>query len=397
MYPLLDLPGVPARTRVVVAMSGGVDSSVVAGLLKGAGYDVVGVTLQLYDHGEATHRKGACCAGQDIQDARRVAETLGIPHYVLDYEERFRRSVIDPFAESYIAGETPVPCVSCNQTVKFADLLETARQLGAEALATGHYVRSDKIGNRRGLFRPVDLERDQSYFLFATTPAQLDFLRFPLGGMTKAETRAVARDLGLAIADKSDSQDICFVPSGRYADVIQKLKPEAGGAGDIVHIDGRVLGRHDGIIHYTVGQRRGIGVAFGEPLYVVKLDPAGRRVIVGPRAALTTRRLHLRGVNWLGDGTLDTIGGAGLEIFARARSTRPPLPARLLAAGGGIVVDLAAGEAGVAPGQACVFYDGDGAGTRVLGGGWIERTERDGESEVALRRTAVAEAVVAAE
>ena len=397
MYPLLDLPGVPARTRVVVAMSGGVDSSVVAGLLKGAGYDVVGVTLQLYDHGEATHRKGACCAGQDIQDARRVAETLGIPHYVLDYEERFRRSVIDPFAESYIAGETPVPCVSCNQTVKFADLLETARQLGAEALATGHYVRSDKVGNRRGLFRPVDLDRDQSYFLFATTPAQLDFIRFPLGGMTKAETRAAARDLGLAIADKSDSQDICFVPSGRYADVIQKLKPEAGGAGDIVHIDGRVLGRHDGIIHYTVGQRRGIGVAFGEPLYVVKLDPAGRRVIVGPRAALTTRRLHLRGVNWLGDGTLDTIGGAGLEIFARVRSTRPPLPARLLAAGGGIVVDLAAGEAGVAPGQACVFYDGDGAGARVLGGGWIERTERAGESDVLARKPVSAEAVVAAE
>jgi len=392
----LDLPGSPDRTRVVVAMSGGVDSSVVAGLLKGSGYDVVGITLQLYDHGEATHRKGACCAGQDIHDARRVAETLGIPHYVLDYEERFREAVIDRFADSYSAGETPVPCVACNQTVKFADLLETARRLGADALATGHYVRTEQRGERRALYRPVDLDRDQSYFLFATTQEQLDFLRFPLGAMTKAETREAARALGLPVADKSDSQDICFVPNGRYADVIRKLKPGAAEAGDIVHIDGRVLGRHEGIINFTIGQRRGIGVALGEPLYVVHLDPEGRRVIVGPRKALATRRLHLRDVNWLGDAPLGVLPAEGVDIHARVRSTRPPLPARLIVHGGQVRVDLAGREAGVAPGQACVFYDDDGEGARVLGGGWIERSEHDAEAELALRKLVDREQVVAA-
>ncbi|SDB55155.1 tRNA 2-thiouridine(34) synthase MnmA [Bauldia litoralis] len=392
----LDLPGSPDRTRVVVAMSGGVDSSVVAGLLKESGYDVVGVTLQLYDHGEATHRKGACCAGQDIHDARRVAETLGIPHYVLDYEERFREAVIDPFAASYAAGETPVPCISCNQTVKFADLLGTAERLGADALATGHYVRSEQHGNRRALFRPVDLDRDQSYFLFATTPAQLDFLRFPLGGMTKAETRAAARAFNLPIAEKSDSQDICFVPSGGYADVIRKLNPGAAEPGHIVHIDGRVLGRHDGIINFTVGQRRGIGIALGQPLYVVHLDPEGRRVIVGPREALLTGRLHLRGVNWLGDMPLAEVPAGGIDILARVRSTRPPMPARLMVKDGKVVVDLAVGEAGVAPGQACVFYDGDGDGARVLGGGWIERSEHNAEAEIALGKLVSRDSAVAA-
>jgi tRNA-specific 2-thiouridylase len=396
MLPDLDLTGDRKSTRVVVAMSGGVDSSVVAGLLSRAGYDVVGVTLQLYDHGEATHRKGACCAGQDVQDARRVAETLGIPHYVLDYESRFRETVIEDFASSYIAGETPVPCVACNQTVKFSDLLGTAKQLGAQALATGHYVMSKAAGNHRALFRPVDVERDQSYFLFATTQDQMDFVRFPLGTMTKAEVRAAAREFGLAVADKHDSQDICFVPNGKYTDVIERLRPDAASAGDIVHIDGRVLGRHNGIIHYTIGQRRGIGVAVGEPLYVVHLDPAGKRVIVGPREALATRRLHLRGVNWLGEGTLAEVPAVGIDVHARVRSTRAPLPARLLNVDGHIAVDLGDGESGVAPGQACVLYDGDGPGARVLGGGFIEKAEHARDAESALRRLMSTPAVAAA-
>lgn len=384
----LDLSSRPEDTRVVVAMSGGVDSSVVAGLLKREGYDVVGVTLQLYDQGAANHRAGSCCAGRDIDDARRVCETLGVPHYVLDYEERFRKAVIDPFAESYVAGQTPIPCVSCNQTVKFADLLETARDLGADALATGHYIRSRPNGAHRALFRPVDSDRDQSYFLFATTQEQIDYLRFPLGGMAKSEVRAIAAELGLAVADKQDSQDICFVPQGRYSDIIAKLKPTAALGGDIVHIDGRVLGRHEGILHYTVGQRRGIGVASGEALYVVHLDAANARLIVGPREALETRRVYLRDLNWLGDADLSTIGPAGVEVFAKVRSTRPPRPATLHRQDGSTFVELADGESGVAPGQACVLYDDDGNAARVLGGGFIERSERGAEAEAMLSRLA---------
>lgn len=395
MLNSLDLPGRPADTRIVVAMSGGVDSSVVAGLLARQGYDVVGMTLQLYDHGAATHRKGACCAGQDIHDARRVADKLGIPHYVLDYEARFREAVIDPFAQAYLAGETPIPCVACNQTVKFADLLATARELGAAALATGHYVRSalaDPATGRRALYRAVDPNRDQSWFLFATTQAQLDFLRFPLGGVEKDRTREIAAELGLEIAAKPDSQDICFVPQGKYADIIAKLNPAAGKAGEIVHLDGRVLGRHDGIMHFTVGQRRGIGVATGAVLYVVHLDGANNRVVVGPREALETVRVWLRDVNWLGDMPLEAIGSDGLDIHAKLRSARPPAPARLHATKQGVYVDLAEGEAGVAPGQACVFYGDGSADTRVLGGGFIARPVRAAEAETALARLAGATA-----
>jgi tRNA-specific 2-thiouridylase len=370
----LDIEGRPQETRVVVAMSGGVDSSVTAALLAAEGYDVVGVTLQLYDHGAATHRKGACCAGQDIHDARAVAERIGIPHYVLDYESRFKEAVIDRFAESYVSGETPVPCIDCNQSIKFRDLLTTARDLGAKVLATGHYVASRALpGGGRALYRARDAERDQSYFLFATTPAQLDLLRFPLGEMTKPETREHARRFGLAIADKQDSQDICFVPSGHYSDVIERLKPGAAEAGEIVDLDGRVLGTHSGIIHFTVGQRRGLGIASGAPLYVVRLEAAARRVVVGPREALRTTRMRLRDVNWLGHGSLDEVlADERLDLFVKVRSTRAPRPAWLRHSAGGVEIELVDGEDGVSPGQACVFYDAGDGQARVLGGGFIK-------------------------
>ncbi len=363
----------PRDTRVLVAMSGGVDSSVVAAMLAEEGYDVVGVTLQLYDHGAALAKKGACCAGRDIHDARRVAETMGFPHYVLDYENRFRESVIDEFADAYLAGATPVPCIRCNERVKFRDLLETARDLDADCMATGHYIRRIVGPGGPELHRAADPARDQSYFLFSTTPEQLDYLRFPLGGLgSKAETRALAARYGLPVADKPDSQDICFVPQGNYAAVIEKLRPGAAEPGEIVHLDGRVLGTHEGVIRYTVGQRRGLGIGGGEPLFVVRLDADRRQVVVGPREALARREVPVAEVNWLGDAPFEAAPDDGWEVAVRVRSTRPPKPARVRPLGPGrAVVELLGAEEGVAPGQACVFYAPEGS--RVLGGGWITR------------------------
>ncbi len=368
----LGLPKAPADTRVVVAMSGGVDSSVVAAMLAEEGYDVVGVTLQLYDHGAALAKKGACCAGRDIHDARRVAETMGYPHYVLDYENVFREAVIDEFADSYLAGATPVPCIRCNERVKFKDLLATAKDLDADCMATGHYIQRKMGAVGPELHRAADPARDQSYFLFSTTAEQLAFLRFPLGHLhSKAETRALAARFGLPVADKPDSQDICFVPDGNYARLIEKLRPGAADPGEIVDLDGRVLGTHAGVIHYTVGQRRGLGIGgTGDPLYVVRLDPASRRVVVGPKAALATRTVPVREVNWLGDAPL--MSAAEWPVEVRVRSTRAPKPAILRPVSATAAqVDLLDPEEGVSPGQACVFYEG--GSSRVLGGGWIWR------------------------
>ena len=369
----LGLPKRPQDTRVVVAMSGGVDSSVTAAVLREEGYDVVGITLQLYDHGLALQKPGACCAGQDIYDARQVADRIGIPHYVLDYEGRFSQDVIDDFADSYLRGETPIPCVRCNQRVKFRDLLNTARDLGADALATGHYVR--RIAGPQGaeLHRAVDPAKDQSYFLFATTREQLEFLRFPLGGLTKPETRALAERHGLEVAAKPDSQDICFVPNGNYAEVVAKLRPGSVEPGDIVHVDGRVLGRHKGVVHYTVGQRKGLGIGGirgqeEEALYVVRLEPARRRVVVGPRRDLARSLVMVRDVNWLGP---DLADGTGIEVSVKLRSAQPAASAIWRAGPDGSArVELQEPQHGIAPGQACVVYQGD----RVLGGGWISGT-----------------------
>jgi tRNA-specific 2-thiouridylase len=365
----LGIDKAPRDTRIVVAMSGGVDSSATAALLVEQGYEVVGVTLQLYDHGMAVGKKGACCAGQDIYDAHQVAEKIGIPHYVLDYESKFSQDVMDDFADSYLRGETPIPCVRCNQRVKFRDMLKMAKDLGAEALATGHYVRRVMGANGAELHRAADANRDQSYFLFATTQEQLDYLRFPLGDMaSKAETRALAERFGLQVADKPDSQDICFVPNGDYASIVAKLRPGAIEAGDIVDLRGNIVGKHEGVIHYTIGQRRGlnIGARVGEnndPLYVVRINAALHQVIVGPKEALAQADVSLRELNWLGGA----VPAEGQEVSVKLRSAQPPLKGRFFKNGTSGRVTLAEPALGVAPGQAGVIYEGD----RVLGGGWI--------------------------
>lgn len=366
----LNIGPVSARAsqRIVVAMSGGVDSSVAAALVKRAGYDTVGVTLQLYDHGEAISRKGACCAGQDIHDARTVAAGLDIPHYVLDYESRFRESVMDEFVDSYLAGNTPIPCIRCNETVKFRDLLGMAKELGAEAMVTGHYIATRRGADGWEMHRPVDLARDQSYFLFSTTQEQLDFLRFPLAELTKDEIRDFAGQLGLVVAEKPDSQDICFVPNGDYAGVIKRLRPDCSLPGEILHMDGSVLGQHQGVLHYTVGQRRGLGVAVGDPLYVVSIDADARQVIVGPREALARQKILLSEVNWLGGDA-----SQALDVRVRIRSTSEPAAAQIKLTGAHQAeIHLATAEEGVSPGQACVFYAADEE--RLLGGGWIAST-----------------------
>lgn len=370
MVNSLGIDKKPADTRVVVAMSGGVDSSAVAALLAEQGYEVIGITLQLYDHSAMVNKKGACCAGQDIHDARRVAETLGIPHYVLNYESRFKESVMDDFVDTYLAGETPIPCIKCNQSVKFRDLLATARELGADAMATGHYVQRREENGAVQMYRAADPARDQSYFLFTTTREQLDFLRFPLGHLrSKEETRQLAARFGLTVADKPDSQDICFVPSGGYASVIEKLRPGALEPGEVVHVDGTVMGRHDGIINYTVGQRRGLkngnwDISKGEPLYVIRLDAEKKQVIIGPKEALLKQDFIIRGANWLDEKAL----AAGGEMLVKLRSAHPGSAATIEPLDGNKArVILHEPQGAVSPGQACVAYRGD----RLIGGGWI--------------------------
>ena len=364
-------------TRVVVAMSGGVDSSVCAALLASEGYDIIGVTLQLYDHGEAVKKAKACCAGQDIYDAKRVAEMMNFPHYVLDYEDNFREKVIENFADTYLAGSTPIPCVRCNQTVKFHDLLAVAKDLGADCMATGHYINRVMGPEGAELHRAHDHGKDQSYFLFATTREQLDYLRFPLGGFSKSETRTLAVKYGLNVASKPDSQDICFVPTGKYTDVIEKIRPSAVTHGEIVHLNGKVLGKHRGIMYYTIGQRRGLGLPAGsglEPLFVIKIDQVMNQIIVGPREALRRKKLWLEDINWLGDGEYNqNLDGYKLKV--KVRSTRSPVNATFLLLDDELIVELDEADEGLSPGQACVFYSSENFAKRTLGGGWIVKTE----------------------
>lgn len=371
----LDINKKPQDTRVVVAMSGGVDSSVVAALLNQEGYDVVGITLQLYDNGELSNKSGTCCAGQDINDARIVCEKLNIPHYVLNYEKRFYNDVINPFINDYISGNTPVPCIACNQTVKFKDLLEVAKKLGADALATGHYLKNIKNGKHRALYRAKDASKDQSYFLFATTQEQVDYLRFPLGDLPKTEVRKIAENLELRVAQKPDSQDICFVANGSYKQLI-KTKVQNQQEGDIIHINGTILGKHNGIYNYTIGQRKGLNIAYNEPLYVIMINAISSQIIVGPKEALLTQSVILRDVNWLGDISNNDIPTEGLDLYVKVRSTQPAVLAKLYYKNNIYNVTFNNGEKSVAPGQACVFFSDNSDQARLLGGGFIKESKK---------------------